>query len=148
MKNKGGLEAKLANKMFIQSKRVSRTQCFLRRQNFQTKPSRLSIMSTIQEEDSSVSPMQSKIDEGENIRYTSNDIILINTAMKNLMKNKRVLEAKLANKRAIESKRVSTTQCYLRRQNFPTMPSKLSIMTTIQEEDSSESPMPSKKHEG
>src|SRR3954470_23545626 len=72
MKNKGGLEAKLANKMFIQSKRVSKTQCYLRRQNFQTKPSRLSIMSTVQEEDSSVSPMPSKIHKGENIRYTSN----------------------------------------------------------------------------
>src|SRR4051812_44906247 len=98
-------------------------------------------MNPSQETLSSISKLKKNHDyknNGENISYTSNDIILLNTAMKNLMKNKRVLEAKLANKRVIESKRVSTTQCYLRRKKFQTSPSRLSVMPTIKEEDEEE----------
>lgn len=73
-----------------------------------------------------------KKNEGENIRYTSSNMILLKTAMKNSMKNEGGLKAMLANTMIIKSKRVSKSQCCLRRRNFRTTSSRLSIMSTAQ----------------
>lgn len=73
-----------------------------------------------------------KRNEGENIRYTSNNMILLKTAMKNSMKNEGGLRAMLPNTMVIKSKHVSKSQCYLRRRNFRTTSSRLSIMSTAQ----------------
>ncbi|KAL5078138.1 hypothetical protein RYX36_017122 [Vicia faba] len=74
------------------------------------------------------------INKDKNIRYTSNNMILLKTAMKNSMKNEGGMKATFANNMVIKSKRVSPKQCCIRRQNFQTTPSRLSIVSTVQED--------------
>ncbi|KAK2440202.1 hypothetical protein QL285_011640 [Trifolium repens] len=67
--------------------------------------------------------------ESENELYTSQNMILLKSAIKNSMAKKGGRKALLAERMIIKAKRTSKRECFNRRVNFKTQPSRLSVMS-------------------
>ncbi|WJX30871.1 hypothetical protein P8452_19363 [Trifolium repens] len=67
--------------------------------------------------------------ESENELYTSQNMILLKSAIKNSMAKKGGRKALLAERMIIKAKRTSKKECFNRRVNFKTQPSRLSVMS-------------------
>jgi hypothetical protein len=67
--------------------------------------------------------------ESENKLYTSQNMILLKSAIKNSMAKKGGTKALLAKRMIIKAERTSKRECFNRRVNFKTQPSRLSVMS-------------------
>jgi hypothetical protein len=67
--------------------------------------------------------------ESENELYTSQNMILLKSAIKNSMAKKGGTKALLAKRMIIKAERTSKRECFNRRVNFKTQPSRLSVMS-------------------
>lgn len=157
MMNNGREKVVFAKNMVIRPKRLSLTQSHHRRRTFQTMPSRLSIMSNSQ--DLSITPtiiddqfiinpqdflsnsfgclrlnsIEPNKSEDKKIRYSSNNMILLKSAMKNSTKKEGMEKVMFARNMVTRAKRLSKKQWNHRRRNFQIMPSRLSIMSDSQD---------------
>ncbi|MCH88191.1 hypothetical protein A2U01_0009074 [Trifolium medium] len=160
MEKKGGNEAMFARMMIIKAKHTSKREWHERRKQYKTQPSRLSNMSDAQNIPRQfttkslvkiapnnmisatlppTSRMKEKYDNKSEIQkklpfqYTSKNMILLKSAMKNSMEKKGGKEAMLAKTMIVKAKRTSKSGWHEHRQKFQTRPSRLSYMSDAQD---------------